>query len=175
MSAVLAITRKDLRQRLRDRSAFIIFLLAPLVVVGLMGLGVLAHEPARPGSELWILDGGPAAVGLESVLSSPELSDTDSGAPTPTAEAAREAVDNGQRRCRRCRPRRLHGVSRRDRNPAFADDPQRCRPRARSATRAGRHAVLRRSAQRRSTVRPARRWLPEFLRRTCRSCWPRPP
>ncbi|MDI2129514.1 ABC transporter permease [Yinghuangia seranimata] len=94
MSALFAIARKDLRQRLRDKSAFVLFLLAPIVVAGLMGL---AFSNINLHAKVGVvdLDGGPAAAGLSQVLGSPELSDTVTLRGYPTAEAARSAVDAG--------------------------------------------------------------------------------
>lgn len=94
MSALLAIAGKDLRQRLRDKSAFVLFLLAPIVVAGLMGLAFSDVDlHARVG--VVDLDGGPAAADLNQALESPELSDTVTLRRYPTADAARTAVDAG--------------------------------------------------------------------------------
>lgn len=94
MSAMLAIARKDLRQRLRDRSAFVLFLVAPIVVAGLMGLA-FANVELHADVGVVDLDGGPAATGLVQTLDGPELADNVDVRRYPSVEAARTAVDRG--------------------------------------------------------------------------------
>ena len=75
MPPALAIALKDLRQRLRDRSAFILFLLAPLLVSGLMAM---AFSGNRLHADVGVvdLDGGPAATALTRAFQSQGLGDT---------------------------------------------------------------------------------------------------
>lgn len=94
MSALLAIALKDLRQRLRDRSALILFLLAPLLVSGLMAM---AFSRAEIHADLALvdLDRGPAAAGLRQVLESPQLADTVDVRTYASRSAADAAVRDG--------------------------------------------------------------------------------
>lgn len=75
MGAALVVAGKDLRQRRRDRTAFIVGILAPLVLAGLISLAF-----GRSGLEFEATfavvdqDGGPLAQGfLTDVLDDPEL------------------------------------------------------------------------------------------------------
>ncbi|WP_405810893.1 ABC transporter permease [Streptomyces sp. NBC_00210] len=95
MHAVFTIAAKDLRQRLRDRSAWILVFLAPLAITALMALsfgsGVEFHADLGYVDQ----DRGPAATGLRQTLESPELARTASLRSFTTAEQARAAVDAG--------------------------------------------------------------------------------
>lgn len=93
LAAPLAIARKDLRQRLRDRSALILCLLAPLLVSGLMAMA-FAQTSIRADVGVVDLDRGPAAAGLVRVLKSPQLADTVTLRTYPDRRAARAAVDD---------------------------------------------------------------------------------
>ncbi|MET9295828.1 ABC transporter permease [Streptomyces sp. NPDC003077] len=91
LAAPLAIARKDLRQRLRDRSALILCLLAPLLVSGLMAMA-FARTAVRADVGVVDLDRGPAAQGLVRVLESPQLAGTVHLRAYPDRRAARAAV-----------------------------------------------------------------------------------
>ncbi|KAB1140084.1 ABC transporter permease [Streptomyces luteolifulvus] len=95
MSAVLAIAAKDLRQRLRDRSAWVIVFLAPVLISALMALAFNNNSEFRANIGVVDLDRGPAAVGLTEVLKSPELADTVHVRAYDDESAARRAVDAG--------------------------------------------------------------------------------
>ncbi|MGW8378185.1 ABC transporter permease [Streptomyces sp. ODS28] len=72
LRAALAIALKDLRQRVRDRSAFILFLLAPVLVSGLMAMA-FSRTDLHADVGVVNLDHGPAATGLVRVLNGREL------------------------------------------------------------------------------------------------------
>ncbi|MBD0842096.1 ABC transporter permease [Streptomyces sp. TRM68416] len=95
MRVVLAIAAKDLRQRLRDRSAWVIVFLAPVLISALMALAFNNNDEFRANLGVVDLDGGPAATGLVQVLTGPELDDTVQVRSYDTEAAARRAVDAG--------------------------------------------------------------------------------
>ena len=96
MSAVLAIAAKDLRQRLRDRSAWVIVFLAPVLISALMALAFNDNDEFRANLGIVDLDRGPAATGLTQVLRSPELQGTVHVRSYDAESAARRAVDTGE-------------------------------------------------------------------------------
>lgn len=66
MHTIWTITAKDLRQRLRDRSALIYGIVAPLVLAGIFSL-VLGDVTSGPADVRWLVvdeDGGEVAAGL---------------------------------------------------------------------------------------------------------------
>jgi ABC-2 type transport system permease protein len=95
MGPVLVIALKDLRQRLRDRSALVLGFIAPLAVAWLvsaafgstgsfhMDVGVVDH------------DRGQVAAGFQSFLRSPELSDLLTVTVVDSEAEARAKVDDG--------------------------------------------------------------------------------
>jgi len=93
MRVVLAIAAKDLRQRLRDRSAWVIVFLAPVLISALMALAFQNNSEFRADIGVVDLDRGPAAAGLTQVLRSPELKDTVRVRTYADEAAARRAVD----------------------------------------------------------------------------------
>ncbi|MCD7442314.1 ABC transporter permease [Streptomyces lincolnensis] len=95
MRVVLAIAAKDLRQRLRDRSAWVIVFLAPVLISALMALAFNNNEDFRANVGVVDLDRGPAATGLGQVLRSPELRGTVHVRSYDAESAARRAVDAG--------------------------------------------------------------------------------
>ncbi|MDN3027813.1 ABC transporter permease [Streptomyces sp. S.PB5] len=95
MRVVLAIAAKDLRQRLRDRSAWVIVFLAPVLISGLMAMAFSNNSEFRANIGVVDLDRGPAAAGLTQVLDSPELEGTVDVRPYGDEAAARRAVDAG--------------------------------------------------------------------------------
>ncbi|MFE9773720.1 ABC transporter permease [Streptomyces sp. NPDC005931] len=96
MGVVLAIAAKDLRQRLRDRSAWVIVFLAPVLMAGLMAMAFSGSSAFRADLGLVDLDDGPAATGLVRVLESPELERTVRMRTFEDETSAREAVDDGR-------------------------------------------------------------------------------
>lgn len=95
MGVVLAIAAKDLRQRLRDRSAWVIVFLAPVLISALMALAFNNNSEFRANIGVVDLDRGPAAAGLTQVLRSPELEGTVHVRSYDDESAARRAVDAG--------------------------------------------------------------------------------
>ncbi|MGW3115743.1 ABC transporter permease [Streptomyces sp. NPDC001107] len=95
MRVVLAIAAKDLRQRLRDRSAWVIVFLAPVLISALMALAFNNNDTFRANLGVVDLDRGPAAAGLTEVLKSPELRGTVHVRSYGAEAAARRAVDAG--------------------------------------------------------------------------------
>ncbi|MEU6378765.1 ABC transporter permease [Streptomyces sp. NPDC046909] len=96
MRVVLAIAAKDLRQRLRDRSAWVIVFLAPVLISGLMAMAFNNNSEFRAELGIVDLDHGAAATGLTQVFESPELSGTVRVHPYGDKAAARRAVDAGR-------------------------------------------------------------------------------
>jgi ABC-2 type transport system permease protein len=92
---VLAIAAKDLRQRLRDRSAWVIVFLAPVLITALMALAFTNNEDFRADIGVVDLDRGTAATGLTQVLRSPELEGTVRTRSYGAESDARRAVDAG--------------------------------------------------------------------------------
>lgn len=95
MRVVLAIAAKDLRQRLRDRSAWVIVFLAPVLISALMALAFNNNSDFRANIGVVDLDRGAAATGLTRVLTSPELEGTVHVRSYGAEAAARRAVDAG--------------------------------------------------------------------------------
>ncbi|WP_405892718.1 ABC transporter permease [Streptomyces sp. NBC_00104] len=96
MRVVLAIAAKDLRQRLRDRSAWVIVFLAPVLISGLMAMAFGGGSEFRADIGVVDLDRGAAATGLTRVLRSPELKDTVRLRSYDDEAGARRAVDAGR-------------------------------------------------------------------------------
>jgi ABC-2 type transport system permease protein len=94
--AALVIAAKDLRQRLRDRSALVLGLLAPLGVAALMSIAFSSAEAFHADVALVDADRGPLAVALRDTLTSPELSDLITVRTMATAQEARRQVDAGE-------------------------------------------------------------------------------
>jgi len=92
---VLAIAAKDLRQRLRDRSAWVIVFLAPVLISALMALAFDNNDEFRADIGVVDLDHGAAAAGLTRVFRSPELSKTVHVRAYGDRATARRAVDAG--------------------------------------------------------------------------------
>jgi len=89
---VLLIAAKDLRQRLRDRSAIVIGIVAPLVIAGLMAMAFKGTESFHFKLALVEGDNGPAASGLVQALQQPALRRVITVVPMATATAASDAV-----------------------------------------------------------------------------------
>ncbi|MBN0042750.1 ABC transporter permease [Streptomyces actuosus] len=96
MRVVLSIAAKDLRQRLRDRSAWVIVFVAPVLIAGLMALAFGGDTEFRADIGVVDLDHGPAAAGLTQVLTGPELRGTVRVREYGDAATARRAVDSGR-------------------------------------------------------------------------------
>ncbi len=91
----LAIAEKDLRQRMRDRSAIILGVVAPLVIAALMSLAFRGTETIHLTLGVVDSDHGSAAAGLVDTLRSPGLKDLVTVAPETSQSAAATAVRSG--------------------------------------------------------------------------------
>ena len=97
MRVALLVGTKDLRQRLRDRSALLVSIVAPL------GLAVIFSQLLGASTDFhtrWVvadLDGGPLAAVLRSdVIGGLEAAGVADVTDVPTAAEAREAVESGE-------------------------------------------------------------------------------
>ena len=88
MTPSLLIAAKDLRQRLRDRSAIVIGLLAPLVIAALMSLAFRGATTFHFNLGVVNADNGPIAAQMVRVLHEPGLDKIISSRPTPSAASA---------------------------------------------------------------------------------------
>ncbi|MFG3496738.1 ABC transporter permease [Streptomyces sp. NPDC047886] len=95
MRAALTIAAKDLRQRFRDRSAWITVFLGPLAITAVIALAFGGTADFRADLGYVDLDRGAAATGLRRTLESPELAERTSLTSYASAEQARAAVDAG--------------------------------------------------------------------------------
>ncbi|HVX22227.1 MAG TPA: ABC transporter permease [Acidimicrobiales bacterium] len=94
MRRAVAIARKDLRQRLRDRSAIVIGVVAPVLIAGLMSLAFHGVETFHFTLGLVDDDHGPVAAGLAKTLAR-TLRQVVTVRRVPTASAAAREVRDG--------------------------------------------------------------------------------
>lgn len=94
MGPVIAIALKDLRQRLRDRSALVLGFLAPLLVAWLISAAFGSVATFHMNVAVADQDGGPVASGFGTFLRSPELSELLTVS-TATEAQARAQVEDG--------------------------------------------------------------------------------
>ena len=73
MRTALAIARKDLRQRIRDRSAIVVGVIAPVLIAGLMSLAFNGVNNFHFTLGLVELDHGPVAAEVVNALDAPQL------------------------------------------------------------------------------------------------------
>jgi ABC-2 type transport system permease protein len=73
MSPVLAIALKDLRQRLRDRSALVLGFIAPVAVAALISVAFGSAGSFHADVAVVDLDRGPVAAGFTSFVKDPDL------------------------------------------------------------------------------------------------------
>lgn len=95
MGAVLLIAAKDLRQRLRDRSALVLCIVAPLAISFLMSSAFAGAEDLHVTVVVADEDGGEVAAALVAVLGSDELADLLTVEEATDRSAAAAAVDDG--------------------------------------------------------------------------------
>jgi ABC-2 type transport system permease protein len=95
MSAVLAIAMKDLRQRLRDRSAIVLGFVAPLAVAWLISMAFGSIGSFHANVAVVDLDGGPVAAGFTSFVKGPDLADLLTVKASAGEADARSKVANG--------------------------------------------------------------------------------
>ena len=72
MPAVLVVALRELRQRLRDRSALVLGFLAPLVLTGLINAAFHSSSSFHATVGYVDLDHGPVAASFSDVLTGPE-------------------------------------------------------------------------------------------------------
>ena len=92
MPASLVIAGKDLRQRLRDRSAIVIGLIAPIAIAALMSLALRGADTFHYTLGVVNADHGPVATGLVETLQQPSLRNIIKVRFLPSETAAAQAV-----------------------------------------------------------------------------------
>jgi len=95
MSAVLAIAIKDLRQRLRDRSAIVLGFVAPLAVAWLISMAFGSAASFHTNVAVVDLDRGQVAAGFTTFVKSPELAKLLTVTSAVNAEDAKAKVAKG--------------------------------------------------------------------------------
>lgn len=96
MRAAFVIARKDLRQRVRDRSAIIIVVVAPVIIAALMSFAFRGAENFSFTMGLVNLDRGPVAAGLIDSLRAPGLHEVVTPRTVPSAAAAEAEIRAGK-------------------------------------------------------------------------------
>lgn len=96
MRDALTIAASDVRRRLRDRSAIIVGIVAPLVIAGVMSFAFKGTENFHMSVGLVNADHGAVATGFVSLLAQPELEDLITVESMSTDAEARHAVDDGR-------------------------------------------------------------------------------
>lgn len=92
MRSALVIAAKDLRQRVRDRSAIVLGLAAPIAIAALMSVAFRGAESFHFVLGVHDADHGPLAAALVDVLHQPDLSQVVTTRPCASPEACRAAV-----------------------------------------------------------------------------------
>ena len=96
LRTTLLVAGKDLRQRLRDRSALVISFIAPFVLAAIIGLAFGGDDAFRASYAVADADRGPVAAGFtDGVLASPGLRDLVTVREVDPGEA-RALVDRGE-------------------------------------------------------------------------------
>lgn len=95
MRVALVIAWKDLRQRLKDRSAIVLGFIAPLVIATLMSTAFGSAESFHTTIAVADRDGGPLATAFTDLLQSRDLRGVVTVRRVASEAAARRAVDNG--------------------------------------------------------------------------------
>ncbi|MGA2527829.1 MAG: ABC transporter permease [Acidimicrobiales bacterium] len=95
MGTVLAIARKDLRQRIRDRSAIVVGVIAPVLIAGLMSLAFNGLNSFHFTLGLVELDHGPVAAQLVKALDAPQLRQVLTVRTVDSAALARSEISHG--------------------------------------------------------------------------------
>jgi ABC-2 type transport system permease protein len=93
LAAALVIAAKDLRQRIRDRSALVLGVVAPLAVAGLMSVAFSSVEDFHADIAVVDVDRGPLAAAFRQALAGPELADVLSVSSAGSEVEARDLVD----------------------------------------------------------------------------------
>ena len=95
MRTALAIARKDLRQRIRDRSAIVVGVIAPVAIAGLMSLAFNGMNRFHFTLGLVELDHGPVAVELVKALDAPQLRQVITLSEVSSTALARAEIKSG--------------------------------------------------------------------------------
>lgn len=95
LRAVVAIALKDLRQRLRDRSAIVLGFIAPVAVAALISVAFGSTGSFHTTMAVVDLDGGPLATAFTSYIKEPGLSDLLTVTPVTGEADARAKVAGG--------------------------------------------------------------------------------
>jgi ABC-2 type transport system permease protein len=95
MSAVLAIALKDLRQRLRDRSAIVLGFIAPVAVAALISVAFGSVGSFHANVAVVDLDKGPVAAGFRTFVTGPDLAGLLTVKPVTSEADARSKVAEG--------------------------------------------------------------------------------
>ena len=118
LRTTLLVAGKDLRQRLRDRSALVIAFIAPFVLAAIIGLAFGGDDAFRASYAVADADRGPVTAGFtDGVLASPGLRDlvtvreVDPGEARPWSTGARSTPPS----CSRPASRRRSGKAGRPR------------------------------------------------------------
>ncbi len=96
MRPALAIAAKDLRQRVRDRSAIVLGFVAPLVIAAVISFAFKGIDTFHADVGLVDGDRGPVAAAFEAVLRDPHVAKVLHVTPLPSADAARAKVKDGR-------------------------------------------------------------------------------
>ncbi|HVV37786.1 MAG TPA: ABC transporter permease [Acidimicrobiales bacterium] len=96
MKAAFVIAAKDLRQRVRDRSALVIGIIAPVVIAGVMALAFGSSASFHYTLAVVDQDHGIVSAGVIQALRQPALADVVSLRPYSSADAASAAVKSGK-------------------------------------------------------------------------------
>jgi ABC-2 type transport system permease protein len=96
MPIAFLIAAKDLRQRLRDRSAIVIGLVAPLVIAALMSVAFRGADTFHFTVGVVNEDHGPAASGLVKALREPAIAQVMRAVPVASAASAARQVRSGK-------------------------------------------------------------------------------
>jgi ABC-2 type transport system permease protein len=92
----LAIARKDLRQRIRDRSAIVVGVIAPVVIAGLMSLAFNGLNSFRFTLGLVELDHGPVTAQIVKALDAPQLRQVVTVRELTSTSLARSEIKSGK-------------------------------------------------------------------------------
>jgi ABC-2 type transport system permease protein len=95
MSAVLAVALKDLRQRLRDRSALVLGFIAPVAVAALISVAFGSASSFHANVAVVDLDRGPVAAGFATFVKGPDLTNLLTVKSVTSEADARTKVANG--------------------------------------------------------------------------------
>ncbi len=96
MRTAWLIARKDLRQRMRDRSAFVLGFVAPLVIAALMSFAFKGTDSFHTTLDLVDQDHGEVSAAFVRMLHDPQVRDVLTVRVVPSVEVARQDVDKGE-------------------------------------------------------------------------------